>query len=239
MNLNHLLLLGSRGGDVSALQQKLNGFGPTGRITADGRFGLQTQAAVKAFQRRNNLTADGVVGPKTAKALGWTFTGGSPTPPILVSLKKPPLPAATPPLLVVHEAIEAGLTHFFSKLKESVAQSGASGPVIVQAAFKLQRLLQMQCDQVKAVLSSEVPGFASITKLMGVGFEGKPVVEEIQREIEQSGGNREAFFLLEHSRHTLFMQLGPIVQDLMYGNEPAATTISKIRNLFVREYGPY
>ena len=35
------------------------------------------------------------------------------------------------------------------------------------------------------------------------------------------------------------MQLGPIVQDLMYGNEAVSTTISKIGNTFVREYGTY
>lgn len=239
MNLNHLLLLGSRGAEVSALQQKLNSLGVAGRITADGRFGLQTQAAVKAFQQRNNLTADGVVGPKTAKVLGWTFLGASLAPPVLVSLNKPPLPATTPPLLVVYETIQAGLTHLFSRLKDCVAQSGASGPVITQSAFKLQRLLQVQCDQLKAALSSESPGMLSITKLMAIGFEGKPVVEEIQREIAQSGGNPQKFFALEYSRHTLLMQLGPIVQDLMYGNETASTTISKIRNMFVREYGTY
>ena len=239
MNLDHLLLLGSRGADVSALQQALNDLGQTGRITADGRFGLRTQAAVKAFQQRHHLMADGVVAPKTAKALGWTFLGGSPPPPVLVSLKKPPLPAATPPLLVVYEAIQAGLTHLFSKLKDCVAQSGASGPVIVQSAFKLQRLLQMQCDQVKGVLSSDLPDMSRITKLMAVGFEGKAVIEDIKREIETSGGNPEKFFWLERSRYTLFMQLGPIVQDLMYGNETASTTISRIRDTFVREYGIY
>lgn len=237
MNLNHLLLLGSRGPEVSALQQKLNGLGQGVRLTADGRFGLQTQAAVKAFQQRNNLKADGVVGPRTARALGWTFLGGAPPPPFLVSLKQPPLPATTPPLLVVYEAIHAGLIHFFSKLKESVAQSGASAPVIMHSAFKLQRLLQMQCDQVKAVLSSERPDMSNVTGLMSVGFQGKELVEDIKREIEESGGNPEKFFLLERSRYTLLMQLGPIVQDLMYGNESASTTISNIRNIFVREYG--
>lgn len=35
----------------------------------DGRLGRKTKAAIKAFQRRHNLTADGVVGEKTWAAL--------------------------------------------------------------------------------------------------------------------------------------------------------------------------
>jgi peptidoglycan L-alanyl-D-glutamate endopeptidase CwlK len=54
---------------VTALQQALQtaGFSP-GAI--DGSFGLGTEAAVISFQRSKGIGADGVVGPKTATALG-------------------------------------------------------------------------------------------------------------------------------------------------------------------------
>ena len=60
---------GSRGDTVKKLQSKLKRWGYyDGAI--DGIFGAGTEAAVKRFQRANGLTADGIVGEKTAKALG-------------------------------------------------------------------------------------------------------------------------------------------------------------------------
>ncbi|HMV65207.1 MAG TPA: peptidoglycan-binding protein [Myxococcota bacterium] len=58
---------GSRGGQVTALQRRLNELG--GSLVVDGDFGGRTAAAVRAFQQANRLTADGVVGPRTAAVL--------------------------------------------------------------------------------------------------------------------------------------------------------------------------
>lgn len=70
------LRYGSRGDKVKELQQKLKRWGYyTGSI--DGIFGSGTQAAVKNFQKKTGLTADGIVGPKTAAALGMNLTSSS------------------------------------------------------------------------------------------------------------------------------------------------------------------
>ena len=63
------LQLNSSGPDVIALQKALQaaGFSP-GAI--DGSFGPGTEAAVLAFQRSEGIAADGIVGAKTATALG-------------------------------------------------------------------------------------------------------------------------------------------------------------------------
>lgn len=67
---------GSKGDQVKTLQTKLSRWGYySGSI--DGRFGAQTQAAVQAFQRKNGLTPDGVVGAATARALGMSLSGSS------------------------------------------------------------------------------------------------------------------------------------------------------------------
>lgn len=62
-----LLKLGSEGEDVKKLQIKLG-------VDPIGKFGPKTDAAVKAWQSRNGLTADGVVGPNT-----WTKLMGEST----------------------------------------------------------------------------------------------------------------------------------------------------------------
>lgn len=72
------LRYGSRGDDVVKVQKRLKQWGYySGSV--DGVFGSGTLAAVKSFQRKNGLTADGIVGPKTAAAMGVTL-GGSASP---------------------------------------------------------------------------------------------------------------------------------------------------------------
>ena len=70
------LRYGSRGDDVIKVQKRLKPWGYY-KGSVDGVFGSGTLAAVKSFQRKNGLTADGIVGPKTAAALGITLGGGS------------------------------------------------------------------------------------------------------------------------------------------------------------------
>lgn len=55
-----VLKVGSRGSEVTALQQALINKGFLGQGEADGIYGSKTMAAVKAFQTANNLTANGI-----------------------------------------------------------------------------------------------------------------------------------------------------------------------------------
>ncbi len=65
---------GSRGEDVRKIQQKLKDYGYySGAV--DGVFAKSTYDAVVWFQRKNGLTVDGVVGPRTAAAIGVTLSG--------------------------------------------------------------------------------------------------------------------------------------------------------------------
>lgn len=58
---------------VKTIQTKLKRWGYyTGAV--DGIYGPKTKAAVKSFQKKNGLTADGIVGKKTAAALGMSLS---------------------------------------------------------------------------------------------------------------------------------------------------------------------
>lgn len=61
---------GAKHDGVKAIQYALNklGYGNDGTSSIDGKFGNGTEKAVRAFQRANNLVADGVVGEKTRAA---------------------------------------------------------------------------------------------------------------------------------------------------------------------------
>lgn len=71
-NLNHILIVeqlsrGCESASVETLQNLLRDVQYD--LEVDGRFGEETEKYVKQFQKDNNLTADGIVGSKTWKAL--------------------------------------------------------------------------------------------------------------------------------------------------------------------------
>ena len=73
-----VLKQGSSGTFVRTVQTKLKNWGYyTGSV--DGIYGPKTVAAVKYFQRVNGLTQDGVVGAKTAAAMGITLSSSATT----------------------------------------------------------------------------------------------------------------------------------------------------------------
>lgn len=67
---------GSRGDEVKQIQTKLKNWGYYNG-SVDGIYGSKTVEAVKYFQRKNGLTADGIAGTKTLSAMGINNSGSS------------------------------------------------------------------------------------------------------------------------------------------------------------------
>ena len=67
---NYNVRRGSSGENVSQLQTQLQNLGyDVGTTGADGKFGKNTSAAVRQFQKDYNLQVDGIVGDQTMSAL--------------------------------------------------------------------------------------------------------------------------------------------------------------------------
>lgn len=61
--------LGDKSEQVRHLQRQLNAAGAAPALEVDGWFGAKTEAAVIAFQRKHGISAIGIAGPRTQKAL--------------------------------------------------------------------------------------------------------------------------------------------------------------------------
>ena len=70
----NVLKMGAEGAQVKAMQTLLIGYGYScGGKGADGDFGAKTDTALRAYQKANGLTPDGICGAKTwAKLLGMS-----------------------------------------------------------------------------------------------------------------------------------------------------------------------
>ena len=75
-----VLSKGASGAAVADLQSRLAAIGVSPGV-ADGYFGSQTEAAVKAFQRSRGLGVDGIVGSQTWAAIDGAGRGPQATPP--------------------------------------------------------------------------------------------------------------------------------------------------------------
>ncbi len=81
INTEKTLRSGARGDDVQSLQSELQKLGLYSKAL-DGVYGRGTVAAVKAFQSRYGLKADGVAGPKTLNKLNELTASAPETEPV-------------------------------------------------------------------------------------------------------------------------------------------------------------
>lgn len=75
-NASALSKIGSSGSEVTQIQTKLKNWGYY-KGSVDGIFGSETQKAVRLFQKKNNLTVDGIAGSATLAAMGISSSSGS------------------------------------------------------------------------------------------------------------------------------------------------------------------
>lgn len=103
-----ILEVGSQGPIVQDVQVSLKALGYP--LSGTGYFGMATDTAVRAFQRKANLKPDGAVGPATAGAIDEALAvhaGSGPTPVAQISVDRPLWLQAGLALIGTHEGVGA------------------------------------------------------------------------------------------------------------------------------------
>src|SRR5262249_37475962 len=150
--LGPTLRRGSSGPAVPALHRALAGLGAD--VAVDGKFAASTESAVRAFQSRSGLTADGVVGPRTKAAIAALVGGVAPSPvPPAPTTPTPALPAPSGKRLTPAQFVAT----FGAAARASQAAHGVPALVTLgQAALESgwgQHAPRFNCFGIKAKVS--------------------------------------------------------------------------------------
>ena len=120
------LRLGSKGEDVELVQVLvIAAFGGAARLDVDGKFDIRTHRCVMKFQRARKLWVDGIVGPKTAAALGLKYRTEPPRQPVVPGTDVPSVHMPTAQQIVA-EALLQPVTDFVELIDDEIRKSGAS-----------------------------------------------------------------------------------------------------------------
>jgi hypothetical protein len=174
--LSSPLHLGSHGEDVKELQKVLNDDAVGAMLAVDGRLGKATNKALIELQRRNGLKPDGVVGPVTARFLGWGYYSGQAAP-YFVSFEQPPRSVMTPPLKLLMEAVLEGVKPVYKATRDAMFSTpmtdGNPRHNVTQIGFldKAWGNLETALDELAETVPEGTMAVATLRKALGTYVE--------------------------------------------------------------------
>lgn len=128
---------GDRGSAVRQAQTRLNAHGADPALVVDGIFGEKTDKATRLFQRHKGLSADGIIGPKT-----WRALLARPDP------EEKPLPDCPMLRRGSRGATVKSLQELLNRRGETLALDGIFGPKTEAAVKRFQRSAGLTNDGV-------------------------------------------------------------------------------------------
>lgn len=243
--LRTLLQLGANGPEVRALQEWLNRqqLGP--RLNLDGKFGKATMQVLAAYQKRNGLKPDGVVGPRTAAKLGWRFAAAPPRP-YTVRMDKPPLPGTTSPVSAIAQVIRAGFERYRELLCAWIAKNAVSEKGRINATNDINNLLfgDLIVGGLDRLIERTRNGESAEALRLDAGLFSLNIAQfnylalELARRMKQAGWQVRGFVdLIDKAAN--FDNIGQIALRLLRGEQSAEITATQIRMTFQNALGPY
>ncbi|MGH2912760.1 MAG: peptidoglycan-binding protein [Solirubrobacteraceae bacterium] len=129
---------GNEGRQVKVLQHALG-------IAVDGKFGAQTEAAVRSFQAHHHLSVNGVVDPQTSAAINGSLAGGVSTVAITPADKSEKVKHTPSPVARLQAAL-------------GVEVDGSYGPETEKAVRRLQAAHHLHVDGIVGAATWRVLG---------------------------------------------------------------------------------
>lgn len=179
---------GSRGEDVRILQQGLIALGFL-KGSADGIFGNRTENAVRAFQRKQGLSADGLAGSKTRDLLAALAAGNaSQTPAPAEKTKDPestPVPENTPAPENIPSPVPPS-SSLFSGNYAAIRQGnkGARVKILQQALLDLGYLSGRADGVFGPGTLAALKSFQKAAKLTADGVAGKKTLASLESAVK-------------------------------------------------------
>lgn len=171
---------GSTGSDVRQVQQRLKTLGYLSG-SADGDFGDATEAAVKAFQKANGLTADGVVGKNTLSKLNSNNAVANSGSPATVT-KKPATTTKKPTVTNTPRPTNTPKPTATPKIENVYLQVGSSGSKVKTLQQRLISLgwLSGKADgEYGGATQAAVQAFQKKSGLWADGIAGPDTLEKL------------------------------------------------------------
>jgi len=161
---------------ISQLQEMLKGQGL--ELAVDGKFGPETQNAVREYQRQNGLKVDGIVGPETQGALNGT-RAEQPVESANAGAAVDPANPAAPGELGKLSLADPNLSpqeqyeHYKGIIEANGGKINADGPTVLG-------LRGLGVDGTFHDSAENVGGYNDTFVVLKQGADGKPVVQTFQ-----------------------------------------------------------